>query len=71
MKAVFKDLQDAANAANQAADNANDTAQSIQQAADDGDFSSTITIGNTTTGEPGTQAEVTNTGTAKTLYLIL
>ena len=61
----FKDLQDAANAANQAADNANDTAQSIQQAADDGDFSSTITIGNTTTGEPGTQAEVTNTGTAK------
>ena len=61
----FKDLQDAANAANQAADNANDTAQSIQQAADAGDFSSTITIGNTTTGEPGTQAEVTNTGTAK------
>ena len=61
----FKDLQDAANAANQAADNANDTAQSIQQAADDGDFSSTITIGSTTTGEPGTQAEVTNTGTAK------
>lgn len=61
----FKDLQDAANAANQAADNANDTAQSIQQAADDGDFSSTITIGNTTTGEPETQAEVTNTGTAK------
>lgn len=61
----FKDLQDAANAANQAADNANDTAHSIQQAADDGDFSSTITIGNTTTGEPGTQAEVTNTGTAK------
>ena len=61
----FKDLQDAANAANQAADNANETAQSIQQAAYDGDFSSTITIGNTTTGEPGTQAEVTNTGTAK------
>ena len=61
----FDELQDAANAANQAADNANDTAQSIQQAADDGDFSSTITIGNTTTGEPGTQAEVTNTGTAK------
>lgn len=61
----FDELRDAANAANQAADNANDTAQSIQQAADDGDFSSTITIGNTTTGEPGTQAEVTNTGTAK------
>lgn len=61
----FDELRDAANAANQAADNANDTAQSIQQAADDGDFSSTITIGNTTTGEPGTQAEVINTGTAK------
>ena len=61
----FDELRNAANAANQAADNANDTAQSIQQAADDGDFSSTITIGNTTTGEPGTQAEVTNTGTAK------
>lgn len=61
----FDELRNAANAANQAADNANDTAQSIQQAADDGDFSSTITIGNTTTGEPGAQAEVTNTGTAK------
>ena len=61
----FDELRNAANAANQAADNANDTAQSIQQAADDGDFSSTITIGSTTTGEPGTQAEVTNTGTAK------
>ena len=61
----FDELRNAANAANQAADNANDTAQSIQQAADDGDFSSTITIGNTTTGEPGTQADVTNTGTAK------
>lgn len=61
----FDELRDAANAAEQAADNANDTAQSIQQAADDGDFSSTITIGSTTTGEPWTQAEVTNTGTAK------
>lgn len=61
----FKQLQDAADSANQAAKNANDAAQDIQQRAEDGEFSSTISIGTTTTGEPGTQAQVTNTGTDK------
>ena len=61
----FGQLQEAAESANQAAQTANDAAQDIQQRAEDGEFSSTISIGNTTTGEPGTQAQVTNTGTDK------
>lgn len=61
----FKQLQGAADSANQAAQNANDAAQDIQQRAEEGEFSSTISIGTTTTGEPGTQAQVTNTGTDK------
>ena len=61
----FGQLQGAADSANQAAQNANDAAQDIQQRAEEGEFSSTISIGNTTTGAPGTQAQVTNTGTDK------
>ena len=61
----FKQLQGAADSANQAAQNANDAAQDIQQKAEEGEFSSTISIGTTTTGEPGTQAQVTKTGTDK------
>lgn len=61
----FEQLQEAAESANQAAQTANDAAQDIQQRAEDGEFSSTISIGNTTTGAPGTQARVTNTGTDK------
>ncbi len=61
----FKQLQGAADSANQAAQNANDAAQDIQQRAEEGEFSSTISIGTTTTGEPGTQAQVTKTGTDK------
>lgn len=61
----FGQLQEAAKSANQAAQTANNAAQDIQQRAEEGEFSSTISIGNTTTGEPGTQAQVTNTGTDK------
>lgn len=61
----FGQLQEAAKSANQAAQTANDAAQDIQKRAEEGEFSSTISIGNTTTGEPGTQAKVTNTGTDK------
>lgn len=61
----FEQLQEAAESANQAAQTANDAAQDIQQRAEEGEFSSTISIGNTTTGAPGTQAQVTNTGTDK------
>ena len=61
----FKQLQGAVDSANQAAQNANDAAQDIQQKAEEGEFSSTISIGTTTTGEPVTQAQVTKTGTDK------
>lgn len=61
----FGQLQEAAESANQAAQTANNAAQDIQQRAEEGEFSSTISIGNTTTGAPGTQAQVTNTGTDK------
>lgn len=62
---LFDELQESAQAANTAAEAANEAAQEIQDKAEAGDFSSTVTIGATTTGEPGTQAQVTNTGTAK------
>ena len=51
--------------ANQAVQNANTVAQNIQDKADRGDFTSTIQIGEVTTGEPGSQASASNSGTAK------
>ena len=51
--------------ANAAAQNANTAAQNIQTKADRGDFTSTIQIGEVTTGEPGSEASASNSGTAK------
>lgn len=62
---LFEELQEAAQAANTAAEAANSAADEIESKAEAGDFSSTVTVGNTTTGEPGSQASVTNSGTAQ------
>lgn len=51
--------------ANAAAQNANTAAQNIQTKADRGDFTSTIQIGEVTTGKPGTEASASNSGTPK------
>ena len=44
---------------------ANTAAQNIQEKAERGDFTSTIRIGEVTTGEPGSQASASNSGTDK------
>lgn len=62
---LFGQLQEAAQAANTAAEAANSAAEEIEAKAEAGDFSSTVTVGSTTTGEPGSQAAVTNSGTAQ------
>lgn len=62
---LFDELQEAAQAANTAAESANSAAEEIEAKAEAGDFSSTVTVGSTTTGEPGSQASVTNSGTAQ------
>ena len=62
---LFDQLQEAAQAANTAAEAANSAAEEIEAKAEAGDFSSTVTVGSTTTGEPGSQAAVTNSGTAQ------
>lgn len=61
----FEEIQEAAQAANTAAEAANSAAEEIEAKAEAGDFSSTVTVGSTTTGEPGSQASVTNSGTAQ------
>jgi len=55
----------AVNQANTAAQNANTAAQNIQTRADRGDFTGTIRIGEVTTGEPGSEATASNSGSAK------
>ena len=59
----------AAQSANAAATAANQTAQDIEEKAENGDFSATVAIGNVTTGQPGSQASIKNTGTAKDAVL--
>lgn len=44
---------------------ANTAAQNIQEKAERGDFTSTIQIGEVTTGEPGSEASANNSGTGK------
>lgn len=55
--------EEAAEEANKAASTASNTAQEVQGKLEAGDFNANITVGSTTTGEPGTQANVTNSGT--------
>lgn len=59
----------AANGANTAAAAANNAAEELQEKVNAGDFSASITVGTVTTGEPGSQASVTNSGTNKDAVL--
>ena len=59
----------AAGKANAAAEAADTAAEDIQNKAENGEFTSTITVGTVTTGEPGTNAGVTNRGTEKDAVL--
>lgn len=54
-----------AQAANQAADSANQVSQQIQQNAAAGNYSASVSVGAVATGDPGTQASVKNVGTKK------
>ena len=49
----------------QASENANNATQTILQKAENGDFSATVDVGIVSTGEPGTEVQVTNSGTTK------
>lgn len=53
----------AAGQANTAASSANNVAVEVKNKLDGGEFAATVSIGNVTTGEPGTNASVTNSGT--------
>lgn len=55
----------AANGANTAAAAANNAAEELQEKVNAGDFTASVTVGTVTTGEPGSQASVTNSGTSK------
>ena len=61
--------EEAAEKANNAASTASSTAQEVQRKLEAGDFNANITVGSTTTGQPGTQASVTNSGTNKDVVL--
>ena len=82
-RSAISDAQTAASAANTAAtqattaaDSAGDAAQAansaaaeLQQKVNNGDFTASVTVGTVTTGEPGTAAAVTNSGTSKDAIL--
>lgn len=57
------------NAATTAVNIANTAAEDLQEMVDNGDFTGSVTIGTVTTGDAGTQASVTNSGTAKDAVL--
>lgn len=63
VNAATQAANSAATSAGNAADAANDIADEVEQKLNAGDFSASVTIGTTTTGEPGTNASVTNSGT--------
>lgn len=59
----------AASSANAAATAANNAAEELQEKVDAGDFTASVTVGTVTTGNPGTQASVVNSGTNKDAVL--
>lgn len=68
----FAELQAAADAANEAAENADDKAQAANQAAQQiqqnaaaGNYSASVSVGTVTIAEPGSDASVKNSGTQK------
>lgn len=60
---------EAASDANAAAAAANNAAEELQEKVDAGDFTASVTVGIVTTGKPGTQASVVNSGTNKDAVL--
>lgn len=62
---AIKDANSARDEANKAAKNANDTAQDIKEKLNNGELSASIHVGEVTTGEAGSEVEITNAGTAK------
>lgn len=60
---------EAANGANAAAAAANNAAEELQEKVNAGDFTASIAVGTVTTGNPGTQASVVNSGTDKDAVL--
>lgn len=60
---------EAASDANAAATAANNAAEELQEKVDAGDFTASVTVGTVTTGSPGTQASVVNSGTNKDAVL--
>lgn len=63
------DANEAATSASSAATAANNAATQLQDKVDAGDFTASVTVGTVTTGEPGTQASVSNSGTNKDAVL--
>ncbi|MBE5035806.1 phage baseplate protein [Gallibacter intestinalis] len=59
----------AASSANAAATAANNAAEELQEKVNAGDFTASVTVGTVTTGNPGTQASVVNSGTDKDAVL--
>lgn len=68
-EAAAGNANEAANEANTAAEAANKVAQDVKEKAENGEFTGTIEIGNVVTGEPGTEASVTNRGTKQNAVL--
>ena len=66
---AVSEANSAAEAADKAASNADETANEIQHKAENGEFSASISIGTVSTGEPESDAEVTNSGTEKDAVL--
>lgn len=60
---------EAADGANTAATAANNAAEELQEKVNAGDFTASVTVGTVTTGNPGTQASVVNSGTDKDAVL--
>ena len=60
-----EEAESKAQAADQAAQGANEASQQIQQNAAAGNYSASVDVGEVTTGDPGTQAQIYNSGTKK------
>lgn len=62
LEELIEDVKEATGKANDAADN-------IEQKAQNGDFSASVKVGTTTTGRPGSNAQVTSGGTPKDVVI--
>ena len=60
-----EEAESKAQAADQAAQGANEASQQIQQNAAAGNYSASVSVGTVATGDPGTQAQIYNSGTKK------